>query len=249
MAIKEGTIKQSASRLIVLFLADLLFPRQCVVCEREGEWLCAPCRAKLGFLPRQTCLLCGADNGGKICVSHNLFIDKFFSAFSYRDEAVNKLIKLFKYHFSREAGETIAELLIDFLSAENNKKILKLLDHLASRGDLLVLAVPLSSRRERWRGFNQAELLAKIIADNFDWSFDRQNLIRTKHTKPQAELSAFKRQTNLTKAFVWRGENLAGQAVLLIDDVATTGATLNECARALKAAGASQVYGLTIAHG
>lgn len=262
MATKEGTIKQA--RQLVLFLADLLFPRECVVCVREGEWLCATCRAKLGYQPAQICLLCGADNGGKVCASHNWFIDRFFSAFSYRDDVieysplergarragcVKSLIKLCKYHFSREAGEILAGLLIDFLSADDNRKILKLLNHFASRGDLLVLAVPLSKRRERWRGFNQAELLAEIIVDNFAWGFDKKNLVRTKHTKPQAELSAFKRQTNLTKAFVWRGESLSGKAVLLVDDVATTGATLNECARALKAAGARKVYGLTIAHG
>lgn len=249
MVIKEGIIKQSAGWRIVLFLADLLFPRECVVCSGEGEWLCAPCRAKLGYRPVQVCLLCGADNEGKICASHNLFIDRFFSAFSYREEAIKQLVKLCKYHFSREAGVILANLLIDFLQDKNNQRILKLLNHWSAQNKLIVLAVPLSKRRERWRGFNQAELLAKIIADNLAWKFDSKSLVRIKHAKPQAELSALARSHNLTKAFTWRGESLAGFAVLLIDDVATTGATLNECARALKASGASKVYGLTIAHG
>lgn len=239
-------IRKQAHRL-VLFLADWLFPRECVVCAREGEWLCVTCREKLGFLPVQTCLICGADNGGKICVGHNLFIDRFFSAFSYRDEAVERLIKLCKYHFSREAGEILGSLLVDWLRDDNNQKILKLLNHWASQDKLLVVAVPLSKRRERWRGFNQSELLAKIIADNFSWRFDYKNLIKTKHTKPQAELSAQARLKNLAKVFIWRGENLQDQAVLLIDDVATTGATLNECAMALKRAGVRQVLGLVLA--
>jgi len=247
MIINGKIIKQA--RKLVLFLADFLFPRECVVCAEEGEWLCATCREKLGFLPRQTCLICGADNEGKICVGHNLFIDRFFSAFSYRDEAIKQLIKLCKYHFSREAGEILGSLLIDFLRDDNNQKILKLLNHWASQDKLLVMAVPLSKRRERWRGFNQAELLAFQVADNFSWRFDKKNLIKTKHTKPQADLSAQARLANLTKVFVWRGESLAGYTVLLIDDVATTGATLNEVGRALKVAGATKVYGLTIAHG
>ena len=247
MIINGKIIKQA--RKLVLFLADWLFPRECVVCAEEGEWLCATCRDKLGFLPRQVCLKCGADNEGKICASHNLFIDRFFSVFSYRDEAIKRLIKLCKYHFSREAGEILGGLLVDWLRADNNQKILKLLNHWASQNKLLVVAVPLNKRRERWRGFNQAQLLANHLANNFNWRFDYKSLIKTKHTKPQADLSAQARLTNLTKVFIWRGESLAGLAVLLIDDVATTGATLNEVGRALKVAGATRVYCLTIAHG
>lgn len=237
------------ARQLVLFLADFLFPRECVMCAHEGEWLCATCRSKLGYLPRQVCLICQADKEGLVCASHNLFIDRFFSAFSYREEAIKKLVKLFKYHFSQEAGEVLGNLLIDFLRAEEQQKILKLLSHWSAQNKLLVLAVPLSRRRERWRGFNQAEILAQNIANNFVWKFDNKNLIRIRHTKPQAELTALMRSHNLTKSFAWRGESLVGFAVLLIDDVATTGTTLNECARALKASGASKVYGLTIAHG
>lgn len=247
MTILDKIIKQA--RKLVLFLADFLFPRECVVCAEEGEWLCATCRDKLGFLGAQVCLKCGVDNAGKICVSHNLFIDRFFSAFSYRDEAIKRLIKLCKYHFSCEAGEILGSLLIDWLRDDNNQKILKLLNHWESQNKLLVVAVPLSKRRERWRGFNQAELLANQVVNNFSWRFDYKNLIKTKHTKPQADLSAQARLANLTKIFVWRGENLAGYAVLLIDDVATTGATLNEAGRALKVAGATKVYCLVVAHG
>jgi ComF family protein len=249
---------------LVLFLADWLFPRECVMCAQEGEWLCATCRHKVGYLPRQVCLICQADKEGMVCVSHNLFIDRFFSAFSYRDDVieysplerdarragcVKQLVKLFKYHFSREAGDILAGLLIDFLKADDQQKILRLLNHWSAQNKLLVLAVPLSKRRERWRGFNQAKILANQVADGFVWRFDNKNLIRIKHNKPQAELTALARRNNLTKSFVWQGESLSGFAVLLIDDVATTGTTLNECARALKASGASKVYGLTIAHG
>ncbi len=247
MVIIKKILKQ-ANRL-VLFLIDFLFPRECVVCSREGGWLCDKCRSRLNWLPAQTCLICGADKNGQVCPGHNLFIDNFFSAFSYRDEAIKQLIKLCKYNFSREAGEILAGLLVDFLRATDNQRILKLLNYWARQKKLVVVAVPLSRRRYRWRGFNQAELLAKIIANKLDWHFEPKSLVRVKHTKPQAELSAQARRYNLLKAFVWQGESLTGQAVLLIDDVATTGATLNECARALKVAGASKIYALTIAHG
>ena len=244
---REGIVKQA--KKLVLFLADYLFPRDCVACGREGEWLCAKCRSQLNWLPAQVCLLCGADNKGQVCVSHNLFIDRFFSAYSYRETAVKELIKLCKYHFSREAGEILAGLLVDFLRAEDQQDILKLLNYWAKQNKLLVIAVPLSRRRYRWRGFNQSELLAKVVSAKLAWKFEKKSLIRTRHTKPQAELSAQIRRNNLLQAFVWRGESLADQVVLLIDDVATTGATLNESARALKIAGAKKVYGLTVAHG
>lgn len=247
MFIKKVVLKQA--RQLVLFLADFLFPRECVVCFKEGDWLCGTCRNKLGFLPIQVCLLCGADSAAKVCPSHNWFIDRSFSAFSYHDEAVKRLIKLYKYHFSREAGEILANLLLDFLNQDSQQTILRSLDYWARQDKLIVLAVPLSKRRYRWRGFNQAELLAKIIANSFSWPFDWKNLVKIKHTKPQAELSALTRLKNLNKVFAWRGNNLGGQTVLLVDDVVTTGATLNEVARVLKAAGASRVYCLTLAHG
>jgi len=115
--------------------------------------------------------------------------------------------------------------------------------------DNLVVPVPLSGKRLCWRGFNQAELLARKIAENYGLGLDANNLIRIKHKKPQAKLDEVHRQENIKGCFVWRGNNLNKKNIILIDDVVTTGATLNECAKILKASGAGEVWGLVVAKG
>ena len=113
----------------------------------------------------------------------------------------------------------------------------------------LVVPVPLSRKRRRWRGFNQAELLARAVAQNYGLTLDSNNLIRIKHKKPQAKLNEIHRLANVKECFAWRGGDLNKKNIILVDDVVTTGATLNECAKVLKAAGAGQVWGLVVAKG
>jgi len=111
------------------------------------------------------------------------------------------------------------------------------------------MPVPLSKKRLKWRGFNQAEIIANILADNFKLEIDAKNLKRIKNTKPQAKLNERERRNNLADCFSWLGDKLNGRNIILVDDVATTGSTLNECAKVLKQAGASEVWGLVVANG
>lgn len=113
----------------------------------------------------------------------------------------------------------------------------------------LVIPVPLHPRRERWRGFNQAELIARELADYFNLDMSVGGLIRIKHRKPQTKLNKQDRKNNIKNCFAWRLGGLSGKKIILVDDVATTGSTLNECARVLKKNGAGEIWGLVAANG
>lgn len=221
------------------FVLDLLFPLECLGCAREKTWLCSDCLRRLKFL--------GAD---KI---HNLktpALDKLFIAGDYDDALLADLIIKFKYHFIRPLGELLADFLSlywsdrlasPYFNYQTNPKNL-------SDNNLLVIPVPLSRKRTRWRGFNQAEILAREFSLHFSYSLSL-NLKRIKHCLPQATLNENKRLKNVTGAFVYSGPNLTGRTIIIIDDVVTTGATLNEAAVALRAHGATNIYGLVLAKG
>ncbi len=115
--------------------------------------------------------------------------------------------------------------------------------------NILLLPVPLHKRRQRWRGFNQAEIIARPLAEYFGLDLSLELLVRRRYTRPQAKLEPAQRRQSIKNSFVCRRQNLAGKVILLIDDVATTGATLAECARILKSAGAKKVCGLVVARG
>jgi ComF family protein len=108
-------------------------------------------------------------------------------------------------------------------------------------------AVPLHATRLAERGFNQSELLARCLRERLDLAPPPGRLVRVRSTPPQVGHDRLWRQENVRGAFQWRGRDLRGQSILLIDDVATTGATLEACASALRAAGSGPVIGATIA--
>jgi ComF family protein len=112
----------------------------------------------------------------------------------------------------------------------------------------VVVPVPLFSTRQRERSYNQAGLLAEALALRIDRRFDGTSLVRNRETETQTHFNAVKRRQNMSGAFsVSRPEWIRQRSVLLVDDVMTTGSTLHECAKALKKAGASEVWALTIA--
>jgi len=111
----------------------------------------------------------------------------------------------------------------------------------------LVLPIPLHPRRQRHRGYNQSELLARHFCSKLDLAYDARVLKRVRHTKPQVDLAPADRLTNVADAFWADAEKVASKAVLLIDDVCTTGSTLSEAARALLNAGAAEVTAYCLA--
>ena len=144
-----------------------------------------------------------------------------------------------KYHFVTDLANELVVLSAKHLSS-----------HLIFQTSPILIPVPLHPRRERWRGFNQAELLGKMLAGNFAWQFRNDILMRHKNTKPQIGLKGAKRKENIQGAFeiVHKSKilNLKSK-ILLFDDVWTTGSTLKECGNVLKRVGAKKVWGLTLA--
>jgi len=111
----------------------------------------------------------------------------------------------------------------------------------------LLLPVPLHARRVRERGFNQASLLVQGLSRGTAIPVDGRSLLRSRYTAPQVDLKARDRLANVDGAFTYRGPSLEGRAVCLVDDICTTGATLQACAAALRGAGARSVWAFTLA--
>jgi len=212
------------------FLLDLLFPKKCYGCGCDNIWLCQKCLANLklyeGEIPR-------ALNN-----TRDLII-----AGEYKDKILSDLIIAFKFGYNKE----LAIPLFIFLKSALDKKIL--IDSLSGKlwQDILVVPIPLHKKRKKWRGFNQSELIAREICNYYKWELNLE-LIKIKKTLTQAELSEDLRLSNLKGVFKWTDKPIT-QTVLLIDDVITSGATINEAELCLKEMGASHIIKVAIAKG
>ncbi len=219
-------------------ILDLLFPPKCIGCGTEGGFLCPPCSESLPRLNPPYCIRCGLPiNAGILCSRcsrSSLSIDCIRSPFLYQGLA-REAIQQLKYKRLKALAEPLAGLLADYLHA-NQLSV-----------DVLV-AVPLHSRRLRERGYNQSALLAIELGQLAGLPVIEGSLIRLRNTAPQVRITAADpRRDNVRGAFGCKGRDFSQKQVLLIDDVCTTGATLDACALALKEAGAASVLGLTLA--
>lgn len=249
----------------LLFLGkEALFPRFCSVCHREGSFLCEACFLELskGFRQSHTCGHCGIRETpeGQLCSSCQSVAphDGIFAALHYDDPRIAHLIHLFKYRFVHDLGIPLGTLLATALLRSD----LPLPD--------AILPVPLHPRRERWRGWNQAESLAKTLVKNFPPEITppvfNNLLVRTRFTTPQMSLQNRElRKKNIEGAFqvskkypqkvsvshtkhdTFETTNIAGKYFWIIDDVASSGSTIAACARALKERGARRVFGIVVA--
>ncbi|MFH1582976.1 MAG: ComF family protein [Candidatus Falkowbacteria bacterium] len=232
-------------------------PKQyCLHCKKENDFgqFC-PSPARLNDVSRS--------GGCRIIYSLN----GVWIAALYDELLISQAIKSLKYHFISGIADDLSKLLILFvdkmlaqakiirpgLAQGLERRIFEQAKNMPTAilnfNNNLVIFVPLSKKRLRWRGFNQAELLAQKIAEKYNLALDAVNLIRVKHKRPQAKLDEIHRLENIKDCFEWRGGDLNKKNIILIDDVVTTGATLNECAKVLKAHGAGEVWGLVVAKG
>ncbi len=151
------------------------------------------------------------------------------------------MIKAFKYDFIEGLAEPLGKLMAGYL-----EKIKGEIDF----GDSLIIPVPLHKTKFNRRGYNQSELVTSEISKYLDLEIANDLILKTRPTKDQASLKEKNRIENMDNAFVClRPGAVSGKKILLVDDVYTTGATMNECARILKQAGAAEVSGLAIARG
>jgi len=219
MKIKEG---------LKNLLTEILFPCVCVKCGREGEWWCAKCQQK-----------------NKIVCQFGLAVaelDSVTALFNYKENSPQgQLIKKFKYNFARDINSVWQEILHKAFVEDKNLNLLF--------KNKVIVPVPLYKKRLRTRGFNQAEDLAKIIAKITRSKLDCKNLIKIKNTISQAKLSGKQRRENLAGAFSCLVDLPASTEVVLIDDVFTTGTTMQECAKVLRASGTRKVHAFVLARG
>ncbi len=230
---------------------DMVFPVQCIGCDAytRREYICRSCRTAIPRKSGQECIGCERPSPhGVTCMrcAKDHAVDQLLVAADYKTPLVQNALKLMKYQFIADIAPSLNTLLSRFIRS--------LTGHGAQDifGDNpLVVPVPLHPRRLRWRGFNQSELLAESLARHFLLRMDTLALKRVHQTTPQADIrEREQRLDNVSGVFSCaHPENIRGRTILLIDDVCTTGATLNECARILKVNGAKKVIALVVARG
>ncbi|MDP3697622.1 MAG: phosphoribosyltransferase family protein [Candidatus Taylorbacteria bacterium] len=211
--------------------------------------MCKKCLKKLPVKENFECIGCKASTPlGKTCINcrDTESVDQLLIVSDYKNPAIVKIIKLLKYRFVTEAIKPISIMMKRYIYRMTKYKKLNILEE-----EPVITFVPLRHDRLNWRGFNQAELIAKALADIVQQAVRSDVILRIKSSKPQAEIK--EREERLKKPRgvfgVIDGAGIAGKTIILVDDVCTTGATLNECARILKEAGAKKVIGFVIARG
>jgi ComF family protein len=221
-----------------------LLPPRCLLCRAPGVEGRELCRACAGDLPwnRVSCPRCAlplATPGGPCgdCLQHPPVLDQLIAPFRYV-YPLDGLVQRFKFQHDLAAGALLADLMGEFIHASS------VID--PSRPNLLV-PVPLHPRRLRERGYNQSLELGRRFAPAFGLTIDGDALCRSRATAAQAQLDAAARRRNVAGAFRADPGRVRDRDVVLIDDVATTAATLNECARVLKQAGARTICAWVIA--
>ncbi len=223
------------------FLLDWLFPPRCVSCGRGGSQFCESCLARIAFITPPLCHRCGypkAEGSPSLCrhcARESLAaLDGIRAAAFFEDNPIRPAIHAFKYRTQKVITSILGAILADAY------------DRFQLTADVLV-PVPLHPGRLRERGYNQSELLARELGRRLGLPVNSDTLHRTRETRIQMTLGADERHRNVAQAFSCLTPALAGQAVLLIDDVCTTGSTLDACATALKEAQSASVWGLALA--
>ncbi len=235
---------------IVTRLLDLIFPYRCLGCgvHLDKKYLCGECAAAIPIRIRLECIGCRRTSpGGLTCdeCQKEYCLKRIFVVSEYHHPTVAALVKALKYKFIPEASAPLIDLAGRFVQDQSA------LHRIGFAGeDFTVMPIPLHPRRENWRGFNQSRLLARGLAQRYRLKYS-EGLTRTMHLAPQASIkNRAERLDHVKQAYVCSDPHMvAGRNILLVDDVCTTGATLNECARVLIHAGAVSVSALVIARG
>ena len=228
-------------------LLELLFPTRCLVCRTRLHYgskkvICELCRDGVKCVGERICLSCGCDlpKGGRrrggwcgACLQHPPYYTQARSLFLY-EPPLPALVKAFKFNHDMVALTGLKELLVDSDFGEYEECD-------------LIIPVPLHIKRLKERGYNQSLLLAKTFFPQCIEKISPNILLRDLNTRPQTTLSGDKRRKNLAGAFVvYSQDEVVGKSICLVDDVFTTGTTVNQCSKVLRAAGASSIFVLTL---
>ncbi len=230
-------------------LLNLVYPLKCEICEQELSLtaacrICPACRGKIIKITDQYCLRCGKplQIEPTVCLecrqNDRIYFDSVRAAGIYQG-VLRESVRVLKYNDRSCLGRELGELMV-----EAYRKHFDWADF-----DYLI-PVPLYRKQWRKRQYNQAQVLCLHLAEKTGIPELAGGLVRSRETRPQYQLTRQERGVNLRGAFrVNPKYDLAGKRVLVIDDISTTGTTINECARVLKQSGAEEVHGLVLAHG
>lgn len=229
-------------------ILDLVYPPSCIAChallkEEPGQTFCRPCSETLEPVVVPVCVICGSplesENCGAVpcvlCRSDSPAFQSAFAPLMYGGALATAIIR-FKYHGASHLARALAGLMISCVE-----------QRLSSRQWDIMVPVPLHITRLRRRGYNQAFLLARHLARKINLPVNPHLLMRIRDTPPQTGLTRRERRKNMGEAFAVRDKSLQGLRVLLIDDVLTTGATADACAKEMLKAGVKWVEVVSLA--
>jgi len=220
-------------------LLDIIFPPRCASCHTLGNWICPTCEERIEVIQTPICYRCRRLSADfRVCpkcrptgsVSHLMI-------YGYWQSPLKELVYGLKYYRLKPLVAVLGSWLVETIRKSDTV------------ADIVIVPVPLHRGRLWDRGFNQAQLLAEVVARQTGWQLVPV-LMRKKFTQPQFGLNKLTRRDNIQGAFSVRATQkqfLAHKTVILVDDIVTTGITINECAKILRQNGARDVWGLVLA--
>ncbi|MCR5255684.1 MAG: ComF family protein [Acetatifactor sp.] len=223
-------------------ITELIYPKRCPVCDKTapfGEKICPGCREELKIITSPWCMKCGRklEEEGAYCKDCLKKEHRFVCGRSlYEYKSVYGSIYRFKYENRPEYGE--------FFGEEMYRNLKSFIDYTKAEG---IVPIPLHRKRQRKRGYNQAYLLAKVISEGTDIPLYPNYLKRVKNTAPLKLLPPAQRQNNLKKAFIVSQNVVKLKSIIVVDDIYTTGSTMDEAATALLESGVREVFFVTLA--
>lgn len=223
----------------ITIIKDILFPKYCVSCKKAGTLLCDNCWPRIEFIYAPICPVCrGQSVAGRTHAGCQTpwGLDGLLALGYYRGP-VKALVRQLKYHGAIVTQELVGQLFSHYLEHES-----------LYLPPAIITTIPLHKSAQNQRGFNQAEVIARVLSQQLELPFIPDILQRTRQTVSQTRLSKEQRQANMHGAFSLKtAEPIKGASFIVVDDVFTTGATLREAAKTLKRSGAAKVYGFTLA--
>lgn len=236
---------------IFMRFIDIIYPPRCHICSRflekadhEIPHFCRGCLKHFAEIRPPFCSICGVpfqsiteeNHRCESCLRKRPYYQSLAAPYLYEGEIMEAIHQL-KYHGKAYLADSLGKLLASFA-----------MDRFKKTENFLIMPVPLHPKKLRERGFNQSLLLSKIVNHTLNMELDFLSLRRVRYTRPQAGLNREERRKNVRRAFhVLPSKGLKGRTVILVDDVATTGNTLNECGKVLKKAGCDKVFCLVLA--
>lgn len=234
-------------RGLIDYIGRILYPQVCPLCgvviDIRNNGTCDECRGRISYVQSPVCLKCGKeifDEEIELCEDCSKYMrtyDKGFPAMNYI-EPVTDCVAKFKYNNRRELADFFASEIIRC----HGKRIAELSPE-------VLIPVPVHKKKLKKRGYNQAELLARSLGRRLDIPVDADIIKRNLNTMPQKKLDNVEREKNLKKAFISDCEIVQYKKVMLVDDIYTTGATIESCTSLLKQKGVEKVYYTSICIG